>query len=173
MPKLTPDPEFPHVVLVDQREWLPYAFAEIPADAQFGGGTWRVHTRTQLLSSGDYTLDGYADAVAVERKSLQDLFGTVGQGRDRFVRELERLAGMRFAAVVVEAEWSTVFDSPPEHSRLDPRTVWRSVLAWMQRYPRVHWLMCPDRAFAEVATFRVLERFVREQAESSFRKPKV
>jgi hypothetical protein len=29
----------------------------------------------------------------------------------------------------------------------------------MVRFPRVQWLMMPDRAMAEAATFRLLERF--------------
>lgn len=170
MPPSYPDPYFPCPVLIDTREQLPYRFAGIPADAAFGGGIWQVPRRTVQLPTGDYSLDGYASRVAVERKSISDLFGTLGQGRDRFIRELERLNEMPFACVVVEAEWSEIFDSPPEHSRLEPRTVWRSVLAWMQRFPRVHWLPCPGREFAEVATLRILERFLKEQADVNFRK---
>lgn len=188
------NPEFPRTILVDTREQLPlvfsniapagdetedgqwrtpYLFDQVPADVQLGGGVWKVKTERMTLASGDYSLDGYATAVAVERKSKADLFHTISQGRDRFIRELERLNEMTFAAVVVEAEWSEIMSDPPAHSRLSPRTIWRSVLAWQQRFPRVHWLMCPDRGFAEVATFRVLERFVKEQAENSFRKVKV
>ena len=106
-------------------------------------------------------MSGFPGRVAVERKSLADLFGTIGQGRDRFERELERLNQMDFAAVVVEAQWSEVFDDPPRHSRLCPKTVFRSVNAWEQRYPRVHWSFLPGRDFAEVKAFRVLERFYR------------
>lgn len=173
MPKPQLNPAFPAAVLVDTREQLPYSFAGIPADVTAGGGVWQVATQVMTLASGDYSLDGYATRVAVERKSIADLFGTVGQGRERFIRELERLNEMAFAAVIVEAEWSEIFDSPPGHSRLAPRTVWRSVLAWMQRFPRVHWLPCPGREFAEVATFRVFERFLKEQADVNFRKPRV
>lgn len=194
MPKPSPNPEFPRTVLIDTREQLPlvfadiapsgdetecgqwrvpYLFTEVPADAQAGGGVWRVKTERITLASGDYSLDGYATAVAVERKSKADLFHTISQGRARFLRELERLNEMTFAAVVVEREWSDVFANPPKHSRMSPRSVYRSVLAWQQRFPRVHWIMCPSREFAEVTTFRVLERFVKEQAENSFRKVKV
>lgn len=172
MPK-PPDPEFPRTVLIDTREQAPYPFDTIPADREHGGGFWRVRTERLALPSGDYSLDGYAAAVAVERKSLADLYGTVGQGRDRFIRELERLNEMTFAAVVVEAEWSEVLGDPPPFTRLSPRTVYRSVLAWQQRFPRVHWWTCPGRDMAEVTTFRILERFVKEQQENSFRKPRV
>jgi ERCC4-type nuclease len=193
MPRVKPNPEFPVTLLVDTREQLPMVFAEItadeetpdgkwrtpylfdavPADVTLGGGVWRVRTERLTLPSGDYSLDGYASQVAVERKSIADLFGTVGQGRERFIRELERLDEMTFAAVVVEREWSDVFNDPPRHSRLSPKTVYRSVLAWQQRFPRVHWFFCPGRDFAEVTTFRILERFLKELSEKNFRKPRI
>lgn len=155
---------FPGVVLIDTREQRPYTFAGLNADAKDGGGELAIPTRVETLPSGDYSLAGYADRVAVERKSLADLYGTLGKGRDRFVRELDRLNAMEWACVVVEAEWSTILADPPERSRLNPKTVWRSVLAWMQRYPRVHWLTVAGRDMGQVATFRVLERFLRERA---------
>jgi hypothetical protein len=97
--------------------------------------------------------------VAIERKSLADLYSTLGQGRQRFARELERLNGYEFTAVVVEAEWSVVIGSPPAYSQLLPKTVYRSVIAWQVRYPKVHWWFVPGRDFAEVTTFRLLERY--------------
>ena len=202
MPRPTPNPAFPVVVLIDTREQLPYSFDGITADAEHGGGTWQVRTEVRGIPSGDYSLDGFADRVAVERKSVADLFGTIGAGRDRFVRELERLDAMPYAAVVVEGDWREVTGTwptelaalraglvaaaeadgpiasapwaqwlklldaatpgPPARSKLSPRTVYRSVIAWQQRYPRVHWWFCPSRTFAEVTALRVLERFLKE-----------
>lgn len=174
MARKEPNPLFPHTVLIDTREQTPFTFDDtIPADQEFGGGIWRVNVERVALPSGDYSLDGWAAAVACERKSKADLFGTVGQGRERFVRELERLAEMTFAAVVVEADWATIYNDPPPFTDLKPKTIYRSVLAWQQRYPNVHWWLCPGREFAEVTTFRILERFAKEQAENSFRKVKV
>jgi hypothetical protein len=163
MPRRRPDPEFPLTVVIDTAEQLPYAFAGVPADREFGGGCWRVPTVRGSLVWGDYSLAGHEAEVAVERKSKADLFRTVGQERDRFVRELAALADYRFAAVVVEAEWSEVFDDPPPFSQLPPKLLYRNVLAWQQRYPRVHWWFVPGRDVAEVTTLRILERFWKEQ----------
>jgi DNA excision repair protein ERCC-4 len=157
-------PVFPVAVLIDTREQLPFSFDGIPADKEHGGGVWEVKTERRGIPSGDYSLDGYADRVAVERKSVSDLFGTVSKGRNRFVRELERLSEFTFAAVVIEGDWTEITTDPPARSKLPPRLVFRSVLAWQQRYPRVHWWPCPNRDFAEVCTFRILERFLKEQA---------
>jgi DNA excision repair protein ERCC-4 len=79
------------VVIVDTREKNPYSFSS------------RVSTQRGTLRSGDYSLLGLESTIAVERKSLADLVNTVIGNRDRWRRELARLWGYRFAAVVVEA----------------------------------------------------------------------
>jgi hypothetical protein len=119
------------------------------------------------LRTGDYSLRGYEARVAVERKSLQDVYHTLGQRRACFERELARLNEMEFAAVVVEASWEAILREPPGRSRLRPKVVYRSVLAWGQRYPRVHWYTMGNRRLAEVTTLRILERFYRDHAGSS------
>ena len=160
-------PAFPCAVVIDTREQHPYSFADITDVVRGEPQVIAVRTEVRTLASGDYSLAGYEHRVAVERKSKQDLFGTVGQGRDRFERELVRLNGMQFAAVVVEAEWSEVMGDPPPHTQLQPKTIYRSVLAWQQRFTRVHWWFMPGRAAAEVTTFRVLERFWKERMEEA------
>ncbi|QJW94734.1 ERCC4 domain-containing protein [Frigoriglobus tundricola] len=163
---------FGATILTDNREQHPYAFAALRADKRQGGGPMLIETKTVCLNTGDYSLDGYADRVAVERKSLNDLFHTIGQARDRFERELERLSVMDTALVMIEADWLTIFTSPPKHSQLDPKVVFRSILAWVQRFPRVHWFPAPDRQFAEATTFRFLERFHREREREQHEKGK-
>ena len=155
----------PFTVLIDTREQRPFGFASIRSDAYTGRRPLLVRTLVRTLDAGDYSLVGFERRVSVERKALADLFNTLGQARARFVRELQRLqAAYEFAAVVVEAGWEDILGRPPPRSRLRPKTVFRSVVAWQQRYPRVHWWMCPSREFAEVVTFRVLERFWKDCA---------
>jgi ERCC4-type nuclease len=153
---------FPAVVLIDTREQLPFRFTGLRADAKDGRRPLDVTTRVETLPTGDYSLDGLRDQVAIERKSLADLYHTLGQNRDRFERELIRLAALCFAAVVIEADWLKILSEPPAHSRLNPKSIFRSVIAWQQRFPRVHWWACPHRRFAEIATLRILERFYKE-----------
>lgn len=153
---------FPVEVLVDHREKLPYEFAGLRADQAEGGRPLVIGWHTCHLATGDYTLDGYAHRIAVERKSLEDLYGTLGQHRDRFVDELHRLNLLEWACVVVEAEWSRILYDPPTFSQLRPKTISRSVIAWQQRFPRVHWLFVPDRRHGEAFTFQVLRRFLKE-----------
>ena len=165
---------FPLAVIVDSREQLPFSFGGLRADgAVYGparktaGATLIVELCRGTLSAGDYSLAGYESRVTVERKSIADLFNTLGQGRERFVRELARLNDtFDHAAVVVEADWSTILHAPPRFTELRPKTVMRSVIAWQQQFPGIHWWFLPDRRHAEITTFRILERFWRnEQAK--------
>lgn len=55
------------------------------------------------LPSGDYSIGGYEDRVAVERKSLPDYVHSVFADWARFSAELRRLAAYDLAVVIVEA----------------------------------------------------------------------
>ena len=155
-------PVTPYTVVIDTREQVPYAFADRLTSSRDPVGV-AVLTQFAALPSGDYSLAGLQHKVAVERKSLADLYSTLGSGRARFTRELARLAEMELAAVVVEAEWSRVLTDPPTHSQLNPKTIIFSVIAWQVRHPRVHWAFLPGREVAEAYTIRLLDRFWREE----------
>ena len=158
----------PFCVLVDSREQAPLHFRNIVdrvRNARTGEVQYRpllVETKVVALKSGDYSIEGLQDRVAVERKGLGDAYGTFGGGRDRFERELERLNAMEFAAVVIEAGWKSIVNyRPPGNAEMKftPKMFHRSVIAWQQRYPRVHWWTCDTKDFAEKTTFRILQRF--------------
>lgn len=147
-------PTLPPVV-IDTRELLPYGF---------DGFDPPVETITRTLKTGDYSLAGYENEVAIERKSLSDLFGSLTNGRARFQREFERLADYRFAAVVVEAGLDRIADplsfDPCWRSRANPNSILGSIFSWSVKYG-VHWFPCPNRAFAERTTLRLLQNFHR------------
>jgi ERCC4-type nuclease len=146
-------------VIVDSREQAPFTFTGLHGDAKEKHRPLIVPLLRKALKSGDYSVDGYEDRVAIERKSLADLFSTLGQNRERFVAELERLNELDFAAVVIEAPVSMIVGQPPPHSQLRPKTVIRSIIAWQQRYRHVHWWPCTSRSQAEQVAFRILQRF--------------
>lgn len=159
----------PFTIAVDSREQQAFAFAGFFADGSSGKAGRRplvIPTVTVGLKSGDYSIIGFEDRVAVERKGLADLYGTLGQGRGRFTRELERLATFDYAAVVVEADWQTILYDPPERGTLSPLSVFRSVVAWQQRHTNVHWWPCPGRGFAERVCFRILERWWKDHVQT-------
>lgn len=152
----------PFVVIVDSREQAPYSFSGFVSDAKDGRRPLIVRTKVQGLTTADYSIEGFEDHVAVERKSLEDLYGTIGAGRDRFERELQRLSELKVAHVVIEATWPQIVGSPPKRTKLPPKTVFRSINAWEQRYPTIHFHAMGSRVLCEHKTFRILERFYQE-----------
>lgn len=162
----------PFRIVVDSREQRAYTFENMPPMARDRAKLLAVPTICCGLPTGDYSIEGYENRVAVERKSLQDLYGTLGQGRERFEREFERLNVMDYAAVVIEATWQEIA-RPREHvgegwrSQMDPRSVYETIVAWQQpgdgrqnkRFPKVHWFTAGSYRMGEVITFSVLRRF--------------
>lgn len=80
-------------VVIDTREQQPWSF---PAD--------RFETERRGLPTGDYTVAGLEDRLAVERKSVGDAVNTVIHGWLRFRKELTRLSGFDLAVLVIEGE---------------------------------------------------------------------
>lgn len=154
-------------VIVDTREQLPYTFDRMPG--RVPSESLAVPVVVHGLPSGDYSIQDMESLIAIERKSLDDLYGSTTWGRDRFEREIERLNDLAcpkathsgFAAVVIEADWREIA-APAEHrpgweNRTDPRSVVGTINSWSIRYPRVHWLACGSRREAEIRTFQILQ----------------
>ena len=78
--------------ICDSREQLPLDLAPL-------------RTERCMLVTGDYSVKGLVDVVAIERKSLSDLLACIGQERERFDREVLRLLAYPCRAIVVEATW--------------------------------------------------------------------
>lgn len=156
----------PFTVVVDTREQARYDFSAIPARVADGGGVVIVPTVRYTLKSGDYSIATWEDRVAVERKSLEDLYGSLGRNRNRFKREIVRLNELEFAAVVVEADWAALKDPDKHravwHSTLNSASVIGTIMAWDQRYRNVSWYFPGTRSEAEIATYQILERFWKE-----------
>jgi DNA excision repair protein ERCC-4 len=147
----------PMVIIRDTREQNGYDFACLSPKPQ---------VKVATLTTGDYSLEGLEDQVTVERKSLADAFGTIGGQRERFIRELERMTAYQYAAVVIEADWPTIYNSPPRFSELHPKSVRGSIIAWNIRHKVMFWTM-PDRFWAEKWTFYLLERFWKDYHDAA------
>jgi len=163
-------------VVIDTREQAPWLFQGFRCDASQKSKrkgheddlppALLVKTEVKTLSTGDYSIVGLENSVCVERKSLEDLYGTLGSGRDRFERELERMSQFDVAHVVVEASWPDAIRHPPSHSRLSPVTVFRSINAWEQEFPNIHWQFMGERVYAEHKCFRILDRYWKQRQKT-------
>jgi ERCC4-type nuclease len=146
----------PHVgmdfqIVIDSREREPYSFACQAIRAK--------------LDAGDYSVAGFERRVAVERKILADFVHTVIHDVIRFSAELEKLAGMDAASIVVEADLDAVLRN--RHSdvlrSVAPQAVLGSALHIALRWGvPVYW--CGSRQAACAFTDAYLRMFVRTLA---------
>lgn len=104
-------------VLVDTREQTPWAFSS------------GVATLRASLPSGDYSLPGLTEKVALERKSFADLAHSLTSARDRFFREIERLSQFEHAALVIEYPLDEVMRGNVGRSQATPASIIGSCLA--------------------------------------------
>lgn len=156
----------PFTIVIDCRESLPYQFNRLLLP---GRNNRLVCCKSLIgyLTAGDYSIVGMESMVAIERKSKADLFHSLGKGRERFEREMERLSMLDWAAVVVEAQFSSILSRPPKLSSMNPRAVESTIINWSVKYPTIHWFPCMSRRHAEGTTFRLLERFWKERKEDA------
>ena len=136
-------------VLVDTREQMPYQFK---------------NSIIKGLSTGDYTIKYedriYEDKILVERKrSVSELYAAVGTDRERFERELEKLAIIPFKFVVCEFDYmDLVNDQPP--GQLEAPAVYGSIISWHIKY-QVPFLFLKNRTNARNFIYKLFENFVK------------
>lgn len=140
-------------IIVDTREQAAYTF---PCAV--------LH---QKLEAGDYSVEGFEHRVAVERKSLADFVHTVIHDFDRFAAELDKLAGMEAASIVVEADLDAVLRG--QHADTlravsPPALLGFAVHVSLRWGVPVYW--CGSRQAAVAFTEAFLRKFVRQAVHS-------
>lgn len=158
------------IIQIDTRENLPLNFSELGYASEVVG-----------LPFGDYGVKGYSGAAAgdliqfaVERKSLSDLCGSLGNDRDRFEREIMRMAAYRFKALVIEASEEDI-RAGNYRSKIHPNAVIGALRSWEVNYD-LHVKFCggPQGAAKQIAIWvkyfwQHREKEVKRHAESATR----
>jgi DNA excision repair protein ERCC-4 len=140
-------------ILVDTREQAPFTFQGYEVDPE-----------PATLPCGDYSLPGFEDRAAVERKSLNDLVGCLmGKDRDRFERELARGRHYDLFAVVVEASLADISQGQ-YRSDMRPQAALQSIITFQVRY-RLSIVWAGNRKGAEYVTHSLLSKYLREIGE--------
>ena len=120
--KKRPNIKWPVTVLYDDREKTPWDF--LPS-------TFFVTKRVRL-KTGDYTLAGFEDTIAIERKSGFEEFiqNISGSDRNRFRQTLVRLSVFKYKFIVIEDSINNlqaVINNLPAKARI----TFISVLYWI------------------------------------------
>lgn len=143
----------PFTVLVDSREQTPWPME----------GIAQVRRK---LATGDYSVEvagiDWSNRIALERKSKNDQWQCVAGERARFIRCLERLAKLEFAAVIIECSLVDFALQPAQVQRVTPATAVGSCLSWMVQYG-VPFIWAGPRDHAERVALRLLASFVKHK----------
>lgn len=81
-------------IVIDTREQQPWVFSS-------GADIERA-----TLHGCDYSVAGHETRIGIERKSLDDLIGSLTHGRERFARSLSLLRAYAWRVIIVEAPLS-------------------------------------------------------------------
>lgn len=73
--------------VMDTREKIPYQLPD---------------AKLKRLAVGDYTIEGFEDVLAVERKGYDDLFSCLTSKVERFTRQLKSLSRLKYKALCVD-----------------------------------------------------------------------
>lgn len=122
-------------IVQDSREQTPLSFHE------FRG----VETVRSGLKTGDYSIEGYEDQITFERKSVQDLVGTLIGGHQRFLKEMERMQTFKAKYILIEHTPTILFQYCMKHGwEKKFNTIIQSLLAYAHHY-QVRVRFCKDR----------------------------
>lgn len=134
-------------ILVDSREQKPLSFT--------------FPSMRATLPTGDYSIQGYENRVAVERKEVNDLVSCLkGENRARFERELVRGQSLEFFCLVAECS----LEDLAQHryrSKMEPKSVIQSLFAFSVRY-RLPIFFCHNRQYAARTIESLLQKFAME-----------
>jgi len=61
------------------------------------------------LPTGDYSIVGFEDQIAVSRKTVSDLYSSLFADWEREIKVFERMAGMEWKALVIEGHEDDIY----------------------------------------------------------------
>jgi len=111
------------VLLQDTREQHPL-FTRLPKGLIIQSAT---------LKDGDYSVRGFENKIAFERKGITDLFPYCSTERDKTVAKMTRLKTFDFAALIIEAKESEVLQHQV-FTKVHPETIKGALISFQVRY---------------------------------------
>ena len=85
------------------------------------------------LDTGDYSLEGYEDLIMIERKTIPDLWGSLGQWRKRFMKEMDRALEYPIRYLVIEGTVSDI-NRGFRYSKLSAEYIFASLISLEVKY---------------------------------------
>ena len=136
------------IFIIDSRERRPYKLEPC---------------KVQALTTGDYSVAGLEDRIAIERKEIDDLIGCLTRDRERFTRELERGAAMDYFALLIEGTLQDLADGNYQ-SQMSVKSAVQSILAMSLKFRMPVWFV-HNRVHGRRVTESLLTKFHRHHGQ--------
>lgn len=119
------------------------------------------------LNAGDYSVSGFEEEVAVERKGVNDAINSVFNGRERFEKEWIRAKSLKRFFIVIEGIQDSIAEEVINNCKDDGSFVSRNIKSVINTY--LHWCVrynvpvffCHGREEAQRTTYELLRAYVK------------
>jgi DNA excision repair protein ERCC-4 len=141
-------PEIPEgfCIITDTREQTPYKFNDLG-----------IENIVKKLDYGDYSILGMEDIVAIERKSQEDFYKSIGKDRERFKKRIIELSKLSWAGLVIEATEDDLLCPSMSWSNISPNSIYGSMVAFAAKY-NIH-IYCGSREYCRMRLVNWLIKF--------------
>lgn len=112
------------IILVDTRERTPIFGPRYPKGLIMSSCT---------LHDGDYSIKGFEDSFAIERKGISDLLSYCTTEREKTKKKMERFQQMEWVGLIVETKESDLY-KPYLHSSISPELIRQCLVSFAIRY---------------------------------------
>ena len=138
-------------IAVAKNEQQPLTFRQFPD----------VLVEPATLQTGDYSIVGYEDRIAIERKhSLDEICSNIGKGRERFERDLERAKNFDRFYLLIEGNPADFMLGGWERSHLPTKSAFGSIAAWDMEY-NLRYAFCSSRITAEMIIVHWFRKYLK------------
>jgi len=132
-------------IIMDTREQIPL-FSRLPKG---------LTVCSKTLAVGDYSLLGFQDKIAVERKQISDLVPYCSSDHAATKIKMEKLSKLEWAGLIIEAKESEV-GRPYQFSNVSPESIRQALASFSVKY-KIH-IYIGDR---EHITRWMIDRFIK------------
>ena len=130
-----------------------------------------INSIVSTLKTGDYSILSMENLICVERKSHADFYQSLGSSRERFEREILRMAEFERACFITTVSLEE-FLKPPVYnkgftlfeSKLNPRSAINSIISYQVKY-NIPTIFAGSQQLGMVYTLRFLEKFWKYKKE--------
>jgi len=123
---------------------------------------WKRGVKVHKLNAGDYSIEGYEDKIAIERKSLSDAYSTALSGHQRFKKELERAKDLDYFAIVIEGNFKQFIHKGfkgASFTRVSGFQICKIYFSWSIKH-NIPIFFCDDRNHSKIAIKYLLEAYL-------------